>query len=447
MIFLYTERIIDVASDVKMDALFNYVTLFWSMNRWILRLRLVDAFFFYVSWAFFCRACGCRLHLLLLLVPREYSDGFFLLLFKCWSGVSSFWYWCWCWRLCVFPAPALLLMLLRLDWYFVPSAAFCWCWWLLVVAVGTVWRWRWFVMVLPYLRRFALRRRCCNPTFVCIHENCTGIYLYICSIVSGCYEYEKHEGKSVGHARAVIIANPRTSFFSPSQREPTEAIHDDAKAEWNRRRRPSRCWAKALRRRPLRCSKTAETFRWARAAIDDGNPACKNLPLCGEICYGYVETEETSFFLPTYDFTAHEELAQHWSSFFSYQLFIFWCWRYLGFESRKNSPWKREPRKKVPCKKILSQKVPKKRSRMEKTALSFAFLLCRQHTVHTVKCTGTHRNYSSAAMNYPNVTMNYTNAVFSVRGKRPWRKKSPKKRFPGKRSPEIRFPEKRSTVK
>ena len=35
-------------------------------------------------------------------------------------------------------------------------------------------------------------------------------------------------------------------------------------------------------------------------------------------------------------------------------------------------------------------------------------------TVHAVKCTGTHRNFSSATMNYPSVTMNYLSAVFSV---------------------------------
>ena len=32
--------------------------------------------------------------------------------------------------------------------------------------------------------------------------------------------------------------------------------------------------------------------------------------------------------------------------------------------------------------------------------------------VHTVKCTGTRCNFSSATMNYPNVTMKYPNTVF-----------------------------------
>ena len=35
-------------------------------------------------------------------------------------------------------------------------------------------------------------------------------------------------------------------------------------------------------------------------------------------------------------------------------------------------------------------------------------------TVHTVKCTGTHCNFSSIAINYPNVTMTYPNAVFCM---------------------------------
>ena len=34
-------------------------------------------------------------------------------------------------------------------------------------------------------------------------------------------------------------------------------------------------------------------------------------------------------------------------------------------------------------------------------------------TVHTVKFTGTHFNFSSATMNHPNVTMNYSNAIRS----------------------------------
>ena len=40
--------------------------------------------------------------------------------------------------------------------------------------------------------------------------------------------------------------------------------------------------------------------------------------------------------------------------------------------------------------------------------------LAAKITVHTVKCTVTHRNFSSATMNYSSVTMNYPSAVFSV---------------------------------
>ena len=37
-------------------------------------------------------------------------------------------------------------------------------------------------------------------------------------------------------------------------------------------------------------------------------------------------------------------------------------------------------------------------------------------TVHTVKCTGTYCNLSSATTSYPNVIMNYSNAVFCMNG-------------------------------
>ena len=33
-------------------------------------------------------------------------------------------------------------------------------------------------------------------------------------------------------------------------------------------------------------------------------------------------------------------------------------------------------------------------------------------TVHNVKCTGRHRNFSSATMNFPSVDMNYLRALF-----------------------------------
>ena len=36
-------------------------------------------------------------------------------------------------------------------------------------------------------------------------------------------------------------------------------------------------------------------------------------------------------------------------------------------------------------------------------------------TVHTVKCTGAHRNFSNATNNYLNLTSNYLNAVFCVK--------------------------------
>ena len=42
------------------------------------------------------------------------------------------------------------------------------------------------------------------------------------------------------------------------------------------------------------------------------------------------------------------------------------------------------------------------------------FTVAAKITVHTVKCTGTRCNFSSATMNYANVTMNYPNAVFCV---------------------------------
>ena len=42
------------------------------------------------------------------------------------------------------------------------------------------------------------------------------------------------------------------------------------------------------------------------------------------------------------------------------------------------------------------------------------YVVAAKITVDTVKCTGTHCNFSSATMNYPNVTMNYPNAVFCV---------------------------------
>ena len=42
------------------------------------------------------------------------------------------------------------------------------------------------------------------------------------------------------------------------------------------------------------------------------------------------------------------------------------------------------------------------------------YCIGRKMTVHTVKFTGTLRNFSSATMNYPNVIMNYPHTIFSV---------------------------------